>query len=119
FSQVKIVGEKLCAQIARQPNQFGIYFRLVGKIAIVDFYFVARIALDAVEHLQPAPAPSALDPIARVGNHLQFLQNEARHHDDSFQEVSFNQVGDAPIDDYAGIQQEQIVRPVLRREADV
>ena len=72
-----------------------------------------------VEHFKAAPAAGALDVVGGVGDLLQFQQHEARHDDQAFDEMRLNQVGDASVNDDAGVEQQKVVRLVLRREADV
>src|SRR5207244_11149333 len=107
------------AQISRQPDQLRSDFGLIREIPIVDFYFIAVIALNAVEHLQSAAAARAFYCITGVGNDLQFFQDKAGHDNNSLEEIGFNQVGDPAINDDAGVEQQQIVGPVLRGETDI
>ena len=78
----------LASQVARQADQLGVHFLFLGKIAVVDFDFVARVALEAVEHFQAAPAAGASDGVAGIGDLLQFLQHKARHHDQAFEKIA-------------------------------
>jgi len=62
----------------------------------------------AVQHFKPATAPRALDVVGGVGDLLQFQQHKSRHDDQSIDEMGFNQVGDASINDDAGVEQEEV-----------
>ena len=78
-----------------------------------------RVALDAVEHFEAAPAAGAFDGVGGIGDLLKFPEHKARDDDEAFEEVRLDQVGDAPVNDDAGVEQQQVVRLVLRREPDV
>src|SRR5262249_45360277 len=119
FSQVVIVGVKLGAEIPGQANQFGVHLFFIGKVTIVNFYLVPGVFLDPVEHLQAASPPRALDRIRRIRDLLQLFQHKSWKHDQSFNEVGLDQVRDPAVDHYARIQQQQVVRFVLRRESHV
>ena len=49
---------------------------------------------------------------------LEFLEHKTRHDDQAFEEMRFNQIGDAPVNDDTGVEQQQVVRLVLRRKTD-
>ena len=119
LAEVVVVGEELGVEVARQADELGVHFLFLGKIAVVDADFDAGVALDAVEHFEAAAAAGALDGVVGIGDLLEFLEHKARHDDQAFEEIGFNQIGDAPVNDDAGIEQQQVVRLVLRREADV
>ena len=104
FAQVVVVGIELRAEVARQADEFGIHFGLFREITVVDFDLVARVALDAVEHLQAAAAAGARDGVVGIGDLLQLLQDKAGHNHQAFDKISLDQVGDAAINDDAGIE---------------
>ena len=99
LAEVVIVGEQLRAEVAGQPDELGVHFRFLREIAVVDFDLVARVALDAVEHFEAAPAPRALDGVVGIGDLLEFLEHKARHDDDAFEEIGLDQIGDAAVND--------------------
>ena len=78
-----------------------------------------RIVLQAVQHLETAPAARALDVVDRVGDLLQLQQHKPRHDDDAFDQPRFDEIRDAAVDDDARVQQHQVVRLVLPREAHI
>jgi hypothetical protein len=90
-----------------------------GEIGVVDFDFVALVLLEAGEHFQAAPPAGADDRVVGIGDGLQFVQDETRDDDRPFQEPGVNQVGDASVNNNAGVQDEQVFGLALRGEADV
>ena len=119
FAEVVIVGVELGAEVASQSNQLAVNFFFVGEIAVVDFDFVARIALDAVEHFEAVTSTSPFDGVRRVGDLLKLIQNKTRNNNEALDEIGFDEVGDAAIDNGASVQEQQVVRFILRGEADV
>ena len=57
-----------------------------------------------VTYLEPAPSALALQRIRRIGNHLQLVQHELRHSENTFEELRIAYIGDAAVDQYAGVQ---------------
>ena len=119
LAQVVIVGEQFSPQVARQPDELGVHVLLVREIAVMNSHFVARVAPDAIEHLEAVAAARALDRVAGIGHLLQFLQHEPRDDNQALEEIRLDEVGDAAVNDDAGVQQQQILGLVLRREPHV
>jgi hypothetical protein len=67
---------------------------------------VSGVLLKLRKHLHTAPAALAAQSVGRVGDVLQFIQDEARNQQRAKQKAGLGDVGDAPIDDHAGIQQD-------------
>ena len=57
-----------------------------------------------VEDVQSAPAALALQPVRRVGDKLQLLEHELGNDQRALDEARVAEVGDAPVDDDARIQ---------------
>jgi len=119
FAEVVVVGEKFRAKVARETDEFAVDFGFVREIAIVNFDFVGGVFLDAAENLKAAASAGAFDGIFGIGDLLEFFQDEAGHNNDAFEEIGFDEVGNAAVDDDAGIEQEEVVGFVLFCEADV
>ena len=71
------------------------------------------IMLHAVQHFEPAPAAGALDIVGRISDLLQLQQDKPGYHDHAIDNVGFNQIGDATVDDHAGIEEEEAIGLVL------
>ena len=63
-----------------------------------------RDLLDALQNVEAAAAAVALHGVGRIGHQLQFAQHELRNHDHAIQKAGFGNVGDAAVDDDAGVQ---------------
>ena len=72
----------------------------------MDAHLDLAVMLDAVEHFEAAPAAGALDGVAGVGDLLDFPEHEARDDDEAFEQARLDQVGDAPVNDDAGVEQQ-------------
>ena len=85
----------------------------------MNLHLIAWVALDAIEHLEAAPAARPFDGIIGIGDLLQFLEHKPRHDDDAFDKIRFDQISDAAVNDGAGVEEQEVVRFVARRKADV
>ena len=79
----------------------------------MDFDFVSGVSLNAAERFQAAAAASAPNRVAGICDELKLFQDKARHHDGSFQHIALDQVGDASVNDDAGVEHEQTFRSAL------
>ena len=119
FPQVVVVGEEFRAEHFGQAHELGIDFLFVGEIGLVNFDIELRRALEAAQHLQAAASARLADGIVGIGDQLQFAEHKARHDDDALDKIGLDQVGDPAVDDDAGVEHEEVLRPILRRETDV
>src|SRR5712692_2986588 len=60
--------------------------------------------LDALKHFEPASSALALERVGRIGNELQFAQDKLRNQQDPVEKVRIADVGDAPVNDDAGVE---------------
>src|SRR4029079_10747360 len=60
--------------------------------------------LDALEDVQPATPPVALEGVGGVGDQLQLPQYELRDDQDAVEKSGLGDVGDAAVDDDTGIE---------------
>jgi hypothetical protein len=102
--QVEIVGDDLSLQRPRQLDQLQIDLAHVGEIDIGDHHVDARHLLDLLEDVESAPAAVALERITRIGYELQLLEYELRDDQRAVHEAGLADVGDAAVDDDAGIE---------------
>ena len=69
----------------------------------MDLYRDAVVALQALEHLQPAAPAVAPQPVAGIGHVLELLQDELRDDERGIEDVRFTQVGEAAVNHGAGV----------------
>ena len=74
------------------------------KIVFHDLHVQMRHFLDALQNVQAAAAAVALHRIGRIGHQLQFPQHELRNHQHAVQKAGFGDIGDAAVDNHAGIE---------------
>jgi hypothetical protein len=60
--------------------------------------------LNTLEDVETAAAAIPLHGIGRVGHHLEFVQNELRNYQNAVEETGIGDIGDAAVDDDAGIE---------------
>src|SRR4051812_3371593 len=85
----------------------------------MDFDFGAGEVADTSEGFKAAPAARAADGVAGGGNVLQVLLNEKRNDNSAFDQLALKDVGDATIDDDAGVEDDQADRSLLGGETNV
>ena len=119
FSEIEIIREQFAFKNARQFDQLGIDFLLLGKIHFVNSYFTPGVLANATESLESSAASRTAGGIAGVCDKLQFVQHELRDHDDSFYKSVVDQIGDSAVDDHAGVEHDHVFWFVLGSESDV
>ena len=88
----------------RQLDQLHIHFAHLREIFVHDLHFQMRHFLNALQDIEAAPAAIALHGIGRIGHHLKLVQNELRDHQDAVEKAGIGDIGDAAVDDDAGIE---------------
>src|ERR1035437_6547010 len=119
LGEVEIVGDEAGLEIEREVDELGVHVFFPGKIAVVDADFNFRAVLKAVEHFEAASSTRSFDGIGGIGNLLEFVQHEAGDDGQAFNEFRLDEVGDPAINDHARVEQQQILRFVLRHEPDI
>ena len=117
--KIEIRREKFSVQRFRQAHELAVHFLFLGELVLVNLYLHAQLVLDAVEHVESATAAGAARAVLRVRDGLHFLEHEARHHDESFDQFRLDQFHDASVNDRAGIENDLVLRAALRSEAHV
>ncbi len=119
FSEVEIVGVKAGIEVAGKLDEFGVHFLFFGEIAVVDFDLANGAALKAVEHVKAPAAACAADGVVGISDLLELAQDKSRDDDESLHNAGLDEVGDASVNDDAGVEEQDVVGLVLRRESYV
>ena len=90
--------------VARQLDQLQIDFAHFGEVHVRDGDVDAGHLLNLLQDVETAPAAIALHRVGRVGDQLQLLEDELRDDDRAVHEAGFADVGDAAVDDDAGVE---------------
>jgi hypothetical protein len=115
--QIEIVGDHFAIEDLGQLNQLHVHFAHVRKILFYNLHVEMRHFLHPLQNVQPAAAAVALHGIGRIGHQLQLAQHELRNHQHAIEKAGLGDIGDAPIDDHAGIEDlERLLRSVLHAE---
>ena len=88
----------------------------LGKIDVGNRDLDARHLLDLLQDVEAAPAAVALERVGRVGDELQLLEHELRDDERAVDEARFADVGDAAVDDHAGVENLVAALRARRRE---
>ena len=71
--QVEIVGDHFRPEFPGKGHKLAVHFADLGKIVLGDPDIHVPHLLDAVEDIEPPPAPGALQRIRRIGDVLELL----------------------------------------------
>src|SRR5262249_40922190 len=87
-----------------QLNQFQVHFADGGEVIFHDLHAYVHDLLHALQDVQPAAAPVALERIGGIRHQLEFAQDKLRDHDNPVQKAGLRDIGDAAVDNYAGVE---------------
>src|SRR5580692_8421467 len=104
FVQIEVVGDDLAFVDFGQLDQLEIHFADGGEIVFHDLDLQRGHFLQALQNVEAAAAAVALQRVGRIGHELQFAQHELRSNDDAVEEAGLGNVGDAAVDDDAGVE---------------
>src|ERR1700687_1364953 len=104
FVQVEVVGDDLALVDLGEFNQFQVDFADGRKIIFHNLNLQVGDFLQALQNVEAAPPAIALQGVGGIGDELQFAQHELRGDDDAVEEAGLGNVGDAPVDDDAGVE---------------
>ena len=124
--QVEIVREDHPAPGTRERDELGIDLGLGRDGVLDDLDRRARFLLHPVEDLEAPAAAVASEGVRAVGDVLQLIEHEARHDQRAIDEARFDDLGDPPVDDRRGVDDDarltgSVLRPKILRppeEAD-
>src|SRR5581483_1658784 len=102
--EVEIVGHDLAVVDVGEFDQLHIDFANLGKVFEHNLHFDIRHLLNALEDIEAAATAVALHGITRVRHHLQLVKNELRDDENAVEKTGFGDIGDAAVDDDAGIE---------------
>src|ERR1700739_2319537 len=105
-----MVGDNLRPGAWGQLDQLLIHGRGAGNFCLEEACIQPSHLLQALEHLQAAAAALALKRVRGIGDVLKFVKNEARDSERAVEEMSFANIGDAAVDQSAGVQKLQCLR---------
>src|ERR1022692_2112832 len=104
FVEVEIVGDHLTVIDLGELDQLHVDLAHLRKILFHNLYGKVGHFLHALQDVEPAAAAIALHGIGRIGHQLQFPQHELGNYQHAIQKSRLCDIGDAAIDDDAGVQ---------------
>ena len=99
--EVEVVGQDDAAPLERQRDELRIDLGLRGIVVLDDLDRGRRLLLHAGQDLEAAPAAVAAQGVGRVGDVLELVEDEPRHHERAVDEPRFDDLGDPAVDDRA------------------
>ena len=117
--QVEVVGDNLPLQGASKLNQLQIDFANLGEVDVRDGDVHAGHLLDLLQDVEAAAAAVALQRVGGIGDQLQLLEDELRDHERAIEKAGLADVGDAAVDDDAGVEDAiALLRAGVAEQAD-
>src|SRR5579864_5336865 len=104
FVQIEIIGDDFAIVNFGQLDQFHVDFADVREVVLDDLHVEVRHFLDALQNIETAAAAIAFHGVGGIGDQLQFAQHELRDDEHAIEKTGFGDVGDAAVDDDAGIE---------------
>ncbi len=98
FVQVEVIGDNFRADAPRQLDQFVIHVPGLRNVFLQNPHIHLWHLLNLLQYLEPAPSALTLQRIRRIGDHLQLVQHELRHSENTFEELRIAYIGDAAVD---------------------
>src|SRR5271169_1370869 len=106
--EVEVVGDDLRVDILRQFDQFEIDFADLRIIILDDLNGEQGITLHTLEDVESAAPSLTFGAVLGIGHHLQLAKYELRDNERAFEEACLSHIGNAAVNDSAGIQHLQI-----------
>src|SRR5712691_1937484 len=100
FVEVVVIGDYLGAHHLAQLDQLAVHLTHVREVLVLDPDGRSRNALQALEDVEPALAPVALERVGRVGDLLELPEDELRDDQRAFEEADLAEIHDAAVDDH-------------------
>src|SRR5579871_4991206 len=104
FVQIEIVGDDFAVVDFGQLDEFHVDFMNIGEVVFEDLDIELGHFLDALENVEAAAAAIAFERIGGVGHQLELAEHELGDDQGAIQEPGFDDVGDAAVDDDAGVE---------------
>jgi hypothetical protein len=102
--EIEVVGDDLSLQRAGEFDQFQVYFADFRVVGVGNRHLDPGHLLNLLQDVEAAPAPISFHRISRVGDKLQFFEDELRDDQRAVHESGVAQIGDAAVDDHGRIQ---------------
>src|SRR5205814_1722821 len=102
--EIEVVGHDLTVVDLGQLDQLHVDFVHIGEVVFEDLHVQLAHFLDSLQNVESPAAPVPLQGIGGIGDQLQFAQHKLWDDQRAVQESGFYDVGDAPVDDNAGIE---------------
>ena len=105
FVEIEIVGDDLGLEAESEFDEFAIDFAGVAGNVVDDADFERLKLLDALQDFEAAASALAAEAVWRIGNGLKFAQDELRDEERAVEEVGFADLGDAAVNEDAGVEE--------------
>ena len=102
--QVEVVGHHLGFPLLGQLEQLQIDLADRRKVVGHNLHLHDGVRLHALQHVEAAASALPFRAVGGVGHDLQLAQHELRHHHHAVDKSGLGDIGDAPVDNHAGVE---------------
>jgi len=103
--EIEIIGDDFGVALAGEFDELEIDSGDRRKIVLENAEIEPGHFLHALKNFESATAALALEGVGRVGDELELVEDEARNAEGAVEEMCFANVGDAAVDERAGVEQ--------------
>src|SRR3984893_4141328 len=104
FIEVEVVGDDLAFIQLGQFDELHIDFADAGEVIFHDLDLDRSRFLETLQDVEAAAAAIAFERVGGIGHQLQFAEHELRDHNKNVEETGLGDVGDAAVNNDAGIE---------------
>src|SRR5271156_6497166 len=104
FVQIEIVGQNLAVINLGEFDQLHIDFADAGKVVFHNLNLHRSRFLQALQNVEAASSAIAFKRVGGIGYELQFAEHKLRNDNESIEESGLGDVGDAAVDNHAGVE---------------
>src|SRR5208282_2056546 len=104
FVEVEVVGDDLAFIELGQFNELHIDFANTGEVVFHNLDLDGSSFLETLQNVEAAASAIAFERIGGIGHQLQFTQHELRDHNQAVEEARLGDVGDAAVNNDAGVE---------------
>ena len=119
LAEVVVGGEELGAHRLGEEDELGVDIGALADLALGHADVEVLEAAKFVEDVEPAAAAGLLVGVGRIGDRLEFGEDEARDDEGGVEEAGLADTGNAAVDQHAGVDDDERDIDLVRDETDV
>jgi len=115
--QVEICGEDVGFELFGEVYKLGIHLSAINVFGLEDLDGKLALATETGEDFQAAAASGAAERVVGVGDVAKLIEDKSRDDESAADEAGLGDIGDAAVDDGAGVDEDPSVGPAGKRRS--